>query len=676
MTSKLAMTSKLTNTKPVSLTPDEVDLQRILALPIRRTPDEEDIEIESFERLSVEAFSKGERLLPKQVDALREFEATKGGFFPVGVGFGKSGIALMSSQIAYSRGWAQKILLLVPVHLVSGLIARHIPEWRKRTNLSLTFHILAGQNKAARLKKAESGAPGVYVVPYSLLSATDTVDLLRRIDADMIVADEAHRLKNPRSACTKRLLHVIKEREESGRPPIFVAMSGSFTTKSIMEYHHLIDSALGDNSPLPRRAGTAYTWGLVIDSGAVPTHGLVAGAMGKLINWAHRNFPSEQQLFASRASIDNARNAYRRRMTTCPGVVATSDERPNASLAIMNRDVDSHNERLTQLMQKVQLEYETPEGEPIDHAIHTYKWMYELTSGFYNSLVWPKTEEHARNRKITVEEADSRLTRARSHLKCLQRYHIGLREFFKEAPLGLDTPTDVALAISRGSDRVPANLHELWHDVKAADFQGRPDRLSIPVRIDDFKIKAAVQWAKEFETGLIWVFHHEMGEWLVERLRKEGASPVYAPAGADDLIEGIGDPGRGGKGDKLVVASIMAHGVGRNLQAFQNQLFVEWPRSAMVAEQTLGRVHRTGQKADEVVAHTLIGTEFDEMNRAATIGDAAYVQHTMGSAQRVLYADYDPIPKVYQPGQLRSRGAAPLSMDPALWQKVRELFSA
>lgn len=667
--------SKLKKTKPTTLPPDQLDLERILALPIRRLPDEEDVEIESFERISAEAFANGDRLLPKQVDALREFEAMRGGFFPVGVGFGKSGIALMSSQLAYSNGWATRILLLVPVHLVGSLMKRHIPEWRRRTNLSLTFHVLAGKTREQRSKLAHSGAAGVYVMPYSLLSQPDTVELLQAIDADMFVADEAHRLKNPRSACTKRLMHVIDERADQGRAPIFVAMSGSFTTKTIMEYHHLIDAALKDGSPLPRRNSTAYTWGLVIDSGASPTNALVAGAMGKLITWAHRNFPAEQQLFASRISSDNARRAYSRRLTTAPGVVVTSDERPNASLAIANRDVPEHGKRLRELMLKVQTDYETPEGEPIDHAIHTYKWMYELASGFYNSLVWPTVEAHAKNRRISEDKAGDNLMRARSHLKRLQEYHAGLREFFKDAPIGLDTPTDVALAISRGNVDVPHSLRDLWRAVKDADFDGRPDRLSIPIRIDDFKIRAVTEWAREFRTGLIWVYHQEMGEWVMEVLEHAGLNPVYAPAGADDLIEDIGDPGRGGKGDRLVVSSISAHGVGRNLQKFQNQLFAEWPRSAMFAEQTLGRVHRTGQEAEEVVVHTLIGTEFDDMNRAATINDAVYIQTTMTQAQRVLYADYAPLPKVYPPGVLKQRGMAPLSVDAATWQRVRELFA-
>lgn len=659
--------------KIVGRTPEQMEMDRILSLPVRLEPNVERVEIESFLRLNADAFGNDERLLPTQVDALLEFEAVKGGLFPIGVGFGKSGIALMTSQIAMERGWARKILLLVPVHLVSGLMRRHIPEWRRRVNLSVDFHVISGKSKKVRHNIAKSNVAGVYVFPYSLLSQPDALELLELIKPDMVVADEVHRLKNPRSACTKRIMHIIKNSKPD--PLIFVGMSGSMTKKTIMEYHHLSDAALNDASPLPRKAGMAFTWGLVVDAGSSPTPSLVAGAMGKLINWAYESFPAERELFSSRTGVDNARNAYRKRLTTAPGVVATGDARPDASLSIHNFEVGPCGARILELDRKAKKDFETPEGEPIDHAIHVYKWRRELSSGFYNSLVWPKPEDHARNRKIQVGEATERIMRAKVHLSALQKYHAGLREFFKEAPVGLDTPTDVARSIyHHGADEVGQDLADLWYQVKDADFVGRPDRLEIPVRVDDFKIRAAVNWAKLHEHGLMWVFHHEMGEWLVEALKKEGLDPVYAPSGADELIESIGDPGRGGKGDRLVVSSVPAHGEGRNLQAFQNQVFVEWPRSATLAEQALGRVHRTGQTMDEVAVHTMIATEFDEMNRAATLSDALYVQQTIGAVQRVLYADYAEMPKIFDPRVLAARGAAPLSTDPRLWAKIKELF--
>lgn len=107
---------------------------------------------------------------------------------------------------------------------------------------------------------------------------------------------------------------------------------------------------------------------------------------------------------------------------------------------------------------------------------------------------------------------------------------------------------------------------------------------------------------------------------------------------------------------RLVVASMTAHGTGKNLQHFQHQYFVQWPRSANIAEQTLGRTHRNGQKADELVVVTNSTLFFDHLNKAACINDALYIHQTTGTRQKLIYGTYDPIPKIFPPEVLRERG--------------------
>lgn len=660
--------------RPGGRSPEQIEIDRILALPVERWPDAEDVEIESFERLLAEAFTRGERLFPAQVASLWAFEKAGGGLLPVGVGFGKTGIGLMISQIALSRGLARKVLWLLPVHLVASVIRRHVPEWRRRVPLSANLHTLSGRSREARRKMAESGGPGIYILPYSLLSATDTMDLLRAINPDLIVADEVHKLKNPRAACTRRVMHYLKSRDPA---PAFLGMSGTITSKGVMDYHHLIDAALRDGSPLPRSHNLAATWGLSLDSGASPPAGLAESTMGPLAAWARCQFPDDPGLRGH--GVELYRTAYRRRLVTAPGVVSTGDERPAASLQVLNQNPGDPSPELQELITQASEEFETPEGEPIDHAIHVYKWLHELSAGFYNALVWPTAEEVERNRKVAPEEAEWMLDRARKHLKAQQRYHAALRDFFDGAPPGLDTPREVGRAIAAHGDRfVGGVLAQMWQEVKDLDFPGRPERKQVPVRVDPYKMRAAVSWAKEIgkDGGILWVYHQEVGRWLVEELRAAGLDPAYAPAGEDEVLEAVGDPVRGGHGDRLVVASLPAHGVGRNLQAFRTQLFVQWPRAAALAEQALGRLHRTGQQADEVEAWTLLSEalEFDHVNRAATLNDAVYIQSTVGMPQRVIYADYDPLPRVYPPEFLRQRGASPEMLDEKMRQRLKEAF--
>lgn len=584
-----------------------------------------------------------------------------------------TGISLMIADAAYRQG-RKKILLLIPVQQVQGLHKRHVPEWRKRVPFAPSLHFLSARPAPARKTLVDQGAPGIYVFPYSLLSATDALYLLDKIRPDLVIADEVHNLKNPRAARTKRLLHVLKEQKPA---PQFVGMSGTITAKKIGDYHHLATLALGEKSPLPRTAHMSFSWGQLIDTDAGPSPtGHAVKLMRPLLTWASENFPEEGRFRVDQT--ESYRRAYRLRLTSAPGVVATGDEEIGVSLCLQNLEPDQPGPRLLELIEQVQEDYITPQGEPIDHALHTFKWVYELSAGFYNSLIWPTEEDLQRNRRIGPMEAKLLLTKAKIHHAAAQAYHSALREFFKDSPPGLDTPREVARSIAKhGAKFVPAEVASAYSAMKEADFEGRPERVQVPVRIDDFKVRHAVKWAKELPEGrggIIWVWHQEAGVWLVEALQEAGLDPLHCPAGADELIEGVGDPMRGGKGDRIVVASISSHGTGRNLQAFQHQLFFQWPRSPQVAEQTLGRMHRNGQEAEELIAHTNMVLQFDHVCRAATLNDAIYIQQTTGSRQKIVFADYDPLPMIFSEEFLRENGTNPDRLNPAQREMLRNLF--
>lgn len=656
--------------KPGGVTPEEAEMIRILNLPVEKIPDQEDVEIFCFDNMLAEAFERGERLFPIQVAAVDAYRRHGGGLLPIGVGWGKTGISLMIADAAYRQG-RQKILLLIPVQQAQGLKKRHVPEWRKRVPFAPSLHFLAGSPASTRKMMVDSGAPGIYVFPYSLLSATDALYLLDKIRPDVVIADEVHNLKNPRAARTKRLLHVLKEQKPA---PQFVGMSGTITDKRIGDYHHLATLALRDNSPLPRSANMAFFWGQLLDTDATPTPtGHAVKLMRPLLSWAAEHFPEEGRFRVDQT--ESYRRAYRLRFVSAPGVVATGDEEIGVSLCIQNQEPDPPGPQVRELIQQVQEDYITPQGEPIDHAIHTFKWVYELSAGFYNSLVWPTADEIQKNRRVGPIEAELLLEKAKRHHAATQAYHSALREFFRDSPPGLDTPREVARNIAKhGSRDVPTEVAEAYSAMKEADFEGRPERKQVPVRVDDFKIRHAVRWAKETGRGIIWVWHQEAGIWLMEALQEAGLDPLHCPAGADELIEDAGDPLRGGKGDRLVVASMPSHGTGRNLQAFQHQLFFQWPRSPLLAEQALGRTHRNGQQADELVVHTNLTLEFDHVCRAATLNDSIYIQQTTGSRQKIVICDYDPLPMIFSEEFLRENGTNPERLNPTQRDMLRSLF--
>ncbi len=91
-----------------------------------------------------------------------------------------------------------------------------------------------------------------------------------------------------------------------------------------------------------------------------------------------------------------------------------------------------------------------------------------------------------------------------------------------------------------------------------------------------------------------------------------------------------------------IIASIASHGTGKNLQhQWSDNLVTAVPASGLTWEQMLGRTHRQGQKADEVTCHLYLHTDgvIDSWHRA--LGDAAYLQDTLGTPQKLLNADRD-----------------------------------
>ena len=105
-----------------------------------------------------------------------------------------------------------------------------------------------------------------------------------------------------------------------------------------------------------------------------------------------------------------------------------------------------------------------------------------------------------------------------------------------------------------------------------------------------------------------------------------------------------------------MVASIKAHGIGKNLQHHQNQLLVQLPRGGTEMEQLLGRVHRKGQEADRIVVNTLNTVQFDHENMSVILKQTIYSQETLGGNRKLLIADWSPLPRDYSDEILRRKG--------------------
>lgn len=655
-------------------TADSLEIDRIVRLPLVLEPTKEEVEAFCKDEVEASYFEGGFRLWPMQVGAVLAYDLYGGLFAPIGVGWGKTLITLMIAERAFKRGEAARTLLFVPSQVYPQLVKTDIASARKWVGLSVPLILMGGKSQAERRSIARSQKKGCYVLPYSCLSTKDTTDLLFGIAPDLVILDEAHAVKNSEAARTKRLRKYMDERQ-----PRLAVLSGTITKKSVNDYHYLISHALREFSPLPVSSVLASNWSVVLDAGADPSEAQT-GPLAPLMNWATENFPDEK-IPAGQAGF---RSAYRLRLNTAPGVVSTGDAEIGVSLIFENRpanvkhDADGSYGRLMELISNVEDLWITPSGDEIEWAFHTWKYLFELTNGFYYRLRWPEAAELVQRSKLSLDEIEAYLAQAKMHHEAQQEYHRDLRKWLKYSSRAhLDTPLLVASNMAKhGSKDVGAALFAVWRAMKDLEFPGMPERISEPVRICDYKIGRLLEWAREHanDGAIVWFYHDEVGRWAHEALSGAGFDSLWCPSESfrPGSNAAVCDPANRGR---ILVASMSSHGTGKNLQHFQAQYLLQFPRQADMLEQVVGRTHRNGQDADELIVHTCNTIPFDHMNMAACLVDALYIHQTVGSRQKAIYASYSPLPTMYPSDFLRERGFVDVAqLDPAALAKLEEKF--
>ena len=209
-------------------TADSLEIDRIVRLPIVYEPTDEEVDAFCADEVQAQFYDEGFRLFPTQVGGVLAWDLYKGLFAPIGVGWGKTLITLMIANRAFTEGDSQRSMIFVPPQVYPQLTRTDIPWARKRVGLRVPFILMGGRSLAERRAIARSGKVGCYVLPYSYLSTRDTEEMLEGIRPDLMILDEAHAVKNPRAARTRRLMSYLRDHQ-----PRLVALSGTITSKSI-----------------------------------------------------------------------------------------------------------------------------------------------------------------------------------------------------------------------------------------------------------------------------------------------------------------------------------------------------------------------------------------------------------------------------------------------------------
>jgi hypothetical protein len=522
--------------------PESQDLDRVLALPIRLISGKVQNPsllacVNDYVRTPTGTMS----LRPIQSAALAELVENNGLFGAIGVGAGKSLITLLAATVLDG---VKRPVLFVPAQL------------RDQTN-----RILPGLTANFKIRN------DLKIVGYSEVSTNP--DLLDTLDPDLLILDECHYLKDPKSARTRRFIRYLANNEERVR---VVAVSGTVTSRSIMDYWHILLWALRYGAPLPIDDRQAQLWADALD--VKPDNPARPGALYKLGR--------------------NVREGYQTRLLATPGVVVTKEAGVRASLQLhMWRPPIP--ETIKQALKDLQDTWQLPDGNAISEDVELFRHLRTLSNGFYYR--W-------------TEQPPIDWLFARSCWKAL------VREFLRTTD-----KADTELQARQMLAHTP-ELKE-WERVKDSFSP-----VTEPVWISDMiLIETSKLLSQQDLPTLVWIKSRALGHKLAKAL-----GVPYFGEGENDHKNILTQEGH-------CVLSVAAHGTGKNLQTFSNNIFVEPMRGGLYWEQAIGRTHRPGQLADEVRAYVNVVTKvlLDTFNAAKK--DAAYQQETLGVPQRILFAD-------------------------------------
>lgn len=421
--------------------------------------------------------------------------------------------------------------------------------------------------------------PLLTILSYEQLSSVNYADVLEQIQPDQIIFDEVHKIKDPKAGRTKRILRYFARYPNTE----CYAMSGSILNRSLRDYWHIFQMTHKEDAALPLAWHTMNDWCEALDARVKSRR-----RPGPILEWADE--PGGDDTI-------RARKAYRRRLVHVPGVVAGDAESVGNGLEIFEHEVEVP-APVEDALVDLREQWCTPGGEEFSDRLDLCRHAAELSNGFYYR--W--------NPPPPVEWRTAR-----------SEFHKMIREVLTSNKRELDTMLQVVQAIDNGAYPHNAGVLKAWRIIEPVYD---PEENREAVWVSDFLIREAEAWAKEHQ-GIVWVAHRAVGDRFTE-------IPYFGAA--DERILTHRGP---------CAASLWAHGTGKNLQHFSDNLVLCSPSNGATWEQLLGRTHRPGQEADTV--HVWVCFHALELWEAfmKADADARFVQQTGGHTQKILLATRD-----------------------------------
>lgn len=514
-------------------------------------------DLQDLVELLTEAYRtpEGEMTLrPIQALTLEAVHDHRGAFGAIGVGEGKTLITYLAPLVM----GAESPVLIVPAKL------------KRKT-----------ERDFADLRKHWREGASIRIVSYEKLGRVSGADELA--GADLVMADEVQKLKNLSAAVTRRVVRFLRENPEV----VFLALSGTIASRSLMDFHHLLALTLGaDAMPLPAPSRETKVWARAVD---------------EKVTTRARPGPLRMLLETGEvASLENVRAAVGRRIFSAPGVLSTPKKSVDASI-IMDFWSPKLPASIKPLMDALTVGKIAPNGDEATPA-DVYRHARTLVCGFFYEWDPPPPEDWMDARRQWKRFA---------------------RDILEQEDPRFDSEFQVALGVKRGL----LNSGGVWEDWAAIKDTFKPN--SVPRWVDTSTLRGVASCL----TGptIIWVEHVAVGE----KLSEITGLPYFQRLGQTSTGAFIQDADPSGS----IIASIASNAEGRNLQAWSRNVVVTPPASGKTWEQMLGRTHRQGQEADEIEVTVILGHGTIRQSMRQALADAKFIQATTGQPQRLLMAD-------------------------------------
>lgn len=498
--------------------------------------------------------------------------------------------ALSRSERASDGQWVYCDMPVGSGKFLTGYLAPALCKARRA--VAFTFPNLLKQSKAEVGKFRELFPEARDYEPeyisFGKLSHPKYAHILFEKAPDVIVIDEAHALCGAFSARRNRVMAYCKE-----NPHVKVLVMSGTLDRDLEALYELAELSLRGHSFLPRNFDLVRLWGRVLNHGSKP-HATDTARLKPLCDWA---------------GTDDVHAAFRERYTTMPFVVTAPPAKVDAALHLRKwkPEVPAAVQSAVEGLREAWI---LPDGTELVDSLEIHRHGGTLSLGFYYKPI-PHDDEDV---QLEWEEARREWGRAlRRQIQHLQWF-------------GLDSPARVEQACQKNA------AHK---DVMAAyrtwvAIRNEHTPRSEVVWVDQSLVRAAVARVLAQPRGILWYASAR----AIEPILRDMGMCVYG-AGVEAPTADV----------THAALSQLSHGTGKNLQPWDWQLILEFPSSAIGAEQLLGRTHRPYQMSEVVTAEIATITPFQTGRLYSCLAKSRSAKHQFGREPKILNASWQTGPK-------------------------------